>query len=220
MKVAPIRRRFSSGSTTPSSASRNWVVASTWTRLMWRWVRMTSMTRSPSPRRSSPLSTKTQVSWSPTARCTSVAATAELTPPLSAQITLPSPICRRKAPIVISMNDDASQVPAQPHTSKRKFRRMSRPSGVCATSGWNWMPYRLPGPTNAAQAELRVCAMGRKPGGSVVTTSPCDIQTASSGGSFAKRPTGSSTVTDACPYSRRSAGATPPPRSTASRSIP
>ena len=44
----------------------------------------------------------------------------------------------------------------------------------------------------------------------MVTTSPCDIQTASSGGSLVKSPTASSTVTDAWPYSRRSAGATPP----------
>ena len=44
-------------------------------------------TCSASPARSRPWSTKTQVSWSPTARCTSAAATAESTPPDSPQIT-------------------------------------------------------------------------------------------------------------------------------------
>ena len=61
--------------------------------------------------RSSPLSTKTQVSWSPTARCTSVAATAESTPPLSAQITLPSPIWLRSASMVVSMNEPPARCP-------------------------------------------------------------------------------------------------------------
>ena len=44
-------------------------------------------TCSASPARSSPWSTKTQVNWSPTARWTSAAATAESTPPDSPQIT-------------------------------------------------------------------------------------------------------------------------------------
>ncbi len=71
---------------------------------------------------------------------TSVAATAESTPPLRAHSTLPAPTRARMSLTAISMNDDGSQVPAQPQTSMRKLRRMSRPSGVCTTSGWNWMP--------------------------------------------------------------------------------
>ena len=58
---------------------------------------MTSSTRSGSSFRSRPLLTKTQVSWSPTARCTSVAATALSTPPESAQMTRPEPTCARIA---------------------------------------------------------------------------------------------------------------------------
>ncbi len=140
MKVRPMARRFSSGSVTPASAVRKRSVASTCTRLMWRWWLITSTTRSPSARRSSPLSTNTQVSCSPMAWCTSVAATAESTPPLSAQSTLPLPTRLRMSLTAISMNDAGSHVPAQPQTSMRKLRRMSRPSGVCTTSGWNWMP--------------------------------------------------------------------------------
>ncbi len=45
-------------------------------------------TCSRSCRRSNPVSTKMQVSWSPIARCTSAAATDESTPPDSPQITL------------------------------------------------------------------------------------------------------------------------------------
>ncbi len=62
MKVRPIRRRFSSGSVIPASAVRKRSVASTCTSLIWRWWDITSITRRPSSRRSSPLSTKTQVS--------------------------------------------------------------------------------------------------------------------------------------------------------------
>ncbi len=50
------------------------------------------------------------------ARCTRVAATAESTPPLSAQSTRPSPTRERTSETAMSMNDDGSQVPLQPHT--------------------------------------------------------------------------------------------------------
>ena len=48
-----------------------------------------------SPSRFNPWSTKTQVSWSPTARCTRSAATEESTPPESAHRTSASPTCSR-----------------------------------------------------------------------------------------------------------------------------
>ena len=48
---------------------------------MWKCRANVSSTCSASPSRISPWSTNTQVSWSPTARCTSSAATAESTPP-------------------------------------------------------------------------------------------------------------------------------------------
>ena len=54
---------------------------------MWNWRRKVSSTWSASPARMSPVSTKTQVSWSPMALCTRAAATAESTPPDSAHST-------------------------------------------------------------------------------------------------------------------------------------
>ena len=52
-------------------------------------------TASPSPFRRSPLSTKTHWSWSPIARCTSAAVTAESTPPESAHSTRSRPTVAR-----------------------------------------------------------------------------------------------------------------------------
>ena len=82
-----MRRRFSSGSLTPASRSRNCALASTTRRSMPRCRRKVASTCSRSCSRSSPWSTKMQVSRSPTARCTSTAATDESTPPDSPQIT-------------------------------------------------------------------------------------------------------------------------------------
>ena len=104
------------------------------------WPRKVLTTRSGSSARSSPLSTKMQVSWSPTAACTSAAATAESTPPESAQITWPLPTCSRVVRIDSSTKLAAVQSPEQPATSKRKLRSSWLPCGVCTTSGWNWMP--------------------------------------------------------------------------------
>ena len=79
--------RFVSGSVTPASFARNRSCACTCTSGTWKMPSNVSTTCSASPLRSSPWSTKTHVSWSPTARCTSSAATAESTPPESAQST-------------------------------------------------------------------------------------------------------------------------------------
>ena len=89
-----------------------------------------------------------QVSRSPTARWTSVAATAESTPPESAQMTLPSePVARawastrsRMRSTVESMKLAEVQSGLAPAMSNTKLRSTSRPRGVCTTSGWNWMP--------------------------------------------------------------------------------
>ena len=78
--------RFSSGSLTPASASRNRFWASTTCRSTPVAATKSRSTCSASPLRSRPWSTKTQVSRSPMARCTSAAATAESTPPDSPQI--------------------------------------------------------------------------------------------------------------------------------------
>ena len=89
-----------------------------------------------------------QVSRSPTARWTRAAATAESTPPDSAQMTFPSePTARawsstrvRISATVDSMKFAGVQVARAPAIPMTKFRRMSRPRGVWTTSGWNWIP--------------------------------------------------------------------------------
>ena len=81
--------RFSSGSVTPASAPRKRSAASTCTSACRGAAEGRRRTRSASPARSRPLSTKMQVSWSPTARWTSAATTAESTPPESAQMHPP-----------------------------------------------------------------------------------------------------------------------------------
>ena len=87
--------RFSSGSSTPSSSSRNRSCACTWTSGTWKCSPNVSTTCSASSWRNRPWSTKTHVSCSPTALCTSSAATAESTPPDSAQRTRSRPTCAR-----------------------------------------------------------------------------------------------------------------------------
>ena len=98
------------------------------------------MTCSPSFLRISPWSTKTHVSWSPIARCTSSAATDESTPPERPQMTFPPPTCARIAAICSSMIDAALHERSQPQMSSRNVVRICWPYGVWTTSGWNWMP--------------------------------------------------------------------------------
>ena len=66
---------------------RNSGPASTWISGMLKWPRNRSTTSLASPKRSRPVSTKTQVSWSPMASCRSRAVTAESTPPERPQMT-------------------------------------------------------------------------------------------------------------------------------------
>ncbi len=95
------------------------------------------------------------------------------------------------------------------------------PSGVWATSGWNWSPTRPSRPI-AATGEFAEQANTVKPGGGVSMWSPWLIQTARSDGRFAKSgdEPSAATVIVAGPYSRRSAGATAPPRASANSCIP
>ncbi len=79
--------RLASGSVTPASASKKRSAAFTWTRSMWNWRRKVSSTCSLSLARMRPVSTYTQVSWSPMALWTRAAATAESTPPDRAHST-------------------------------------------------------------------------------------------------------------------------------------
>jgi len=67
-KTRPMMRRFCSGSATPASAERKRSLASTWITFTPRLRAKVAITCSASLRRSSPLSTKTQVSRSPMAR--------------------------------------------------------------------------------------------------------------------------------------------------------
>ena len=103
------------------------------------------------------------------------------------------------------------RAPAMPIT---KLRRTSRPRGVWATSGWNWMPYRpRSGSTSPANGVESVWAVGWKPSGSRVIESPWLIQTGWSRSSPADRPSSTVNVTVAGPYSRFVAGRTSPPSS-------
>ena len=81
MNSSPTALRFSSGSETPSRRARNRSCAWTWTSGTWKCPSKVSTTCAASSLRRNPWSTKTQTSWSPTALCTSSAATAESTPP-------------------------------------------------------------------------------------------------------------------------------------------
>ncbi len=103
MNSRPMILRFSSGSVTPASASRNCSAASTTLSRTPVAATKSRSTCSASPARSSPWSTNTQVSWSPIARCTSAAATAESTPPDSPQMTRLPPTCARIASTCSSM---------------------------------------------------------------------------------------------------------------------
>ncbi len=121
MKVSPIWRRFRSGSVMPPSSlmKRSW--ASRWMRLIAMCSRNVETTRSASSARSRPLSTKMHVSWSPTARWTSVAATAESTPPESAQMTRPVPTWSAIVAMDSSTKEAGVQSPAQPAMLVRKL---------------------------------------------------------------------------------------------------
>ena len=87
MNSSPTILRFCSGSDTPASRARKRFCAWTWTSGTWKWPPNVSTTWSASFSRRRPWSTKTHVSWSPTALWTSSAATAESTPPESAHRT-------------------------------------------------------------------------------------------------------------------------------------
>ena len=112
MNSRPMILRFCSGSVTPASAARN--AGGGVDDLEVEPVAATKSfsTCSASPVRSSPWSTKTQVSWSPMARCTSAAATAESTPPDSPQMAWAEPTCARMRSVCSSMTPRMVQVGA------------------------------------------------------------------------------------------------------------
>ena len=167
MNSRPMILRFSSGSLTPASASRKRFCASTtWSSTPVAATKSRS-TCSASPLRSSPWSTKTQVSWSPIARCTSAAATAESTPPDSPQIAR-----RRRRPAARIRSTCSStmltivQVGRQPAMSCRKCSSTAWPCSVCSTSGCHCTPARPRSTSsNAATGVPAVEASTVKPGG-------------------------------------------------------
>src|SRR5918994_450494 len=190
MNSSPIARRFTSGSVTPASFARN---------------------------RSSAL-TCTHVSWSPTARWTSRAATDESTPPESAQRTAASPTWARIRATASSTMFTGVQSGSTPQPSKRKRFRTSFPRSVWDTSGWNWTPKSPRSLSSIAAIGIRsVRAVTRKPSGAFVTASPWLIQTDSWGARSASSVPGWSTASAVAPYSRSPVAATSPPSSRAPR---
>ena len=166
MNVWPMILRLRSGSVTPSRRRGTASVAST--NSSGRFIRSRKRFRTcfASSWRSTPLSTKMQVRRSPIARWISSAATAESTPPLRPQTTLPSPTCRRMRAVASSMNDAIVQSPVQPQTSNANAAGSRRPRSVCATSGWNSRPYSAGAVSSiAATGALALVATTRNPGG-------------------------------------------------------
>ena len=150
MNSRPMILRFSSGSCTPSSAPRNWSLASTTSRAS-KTASKSERTCSVSPSRIIPWSTYTHVSRSPIARCTIAAATAESTPPESAQIARPSPIWARIDSTCSSTMLSIVQVCRQPAMSCRKCSSTFWPCSVCSTSGCHCTP-ASPRPTSSNAA--------------------------------------------------------------------
>ncbi len=140
MNSRPMILRLRSGSVTPASFFRKRRDASTNTTFSCSRSAKRLRTCAASSLRSRPLSTNTHVSRAPIARFTMSAATAESTPPESAQITLPfGPTCSLTRSVASSTNERAFQSRRQPVRS-RKLARTLAPSSVWTTSGWNSMP--------------------------------------------------------------------------------
>src|SRR5215472_9576340 len=122
------------------------------------------------------------------ARCTSAAATAESTPPDRPQMARAPPTCLAILATCSSMMPRMVQSWRQPAATRNR-RSISRPAGVCATSGWNCTPYsRRAGSCTAATGEAAVRAVTVNPGGACVQVSPWDIHTCCGSGSPANSP--------------------------------
>ena len=142
-----------------------------------------AITWSPSFQRSRPVSTNTQVSWSPIALCSSAATTDESTPPDRPRITSSLPTCSRTRAIWSSMMWAAVHSVWQPQMSMTKRRSSAWPDLVWVTSGWNCTPYqRLSSLAIAATGMRSVRAVTMKPGGATETWSPWLIHTSRRGG--------------------------------------
>ena len=140
----------------------------TCTRSTWNWSRKTCTTSSASSRRSMPWSTKTHVSWSPIARCSSAATTSESTPPDRPQMTFASPTCARIA--LDGLVDDVDHRPRRRDAGDVVQEALDACPGrtaVCATSGWNCVAYSLRAASSIAATPVVGGARGdaRSPSG-------------------------------------------------------
>ncbi len=170
-------------------------------------------TCSASPVRSSPWSTKTQVSWWPMARWTSAAATAESTPPDSPQMAWAEPTWARIA--LDLLLDDAAHGPGRGAAG----RGQEPAQHGLAVLGVQHLGVEL----DAVQAPAGVLGGGHrggrrsgavtvKPGGATVQPSPWDIHTCWLAGSPSSSTPGSVTSSVVAPYSPPPVRATSPPR--------
>ena len=148
------------------------------------------------------------------------AATAESTPPDSAQITRPSPTWALTLATDSSMNDAVFQSRLQPQAS-RKLARTLRPSAVWLTSGWNWMPKRPRRASSmAAMGVLCVAAVTENPRGRRRSESPWLIHTLVGEPTPSKSREPSLRSSSAWPNSRQPAPFTSPPRRWPMRCMP
>ena len=122
MNSRPMILRFCSGSVTPASAAKKRASASTTCRSALKAPAKSASTPARSPCRRRPLSTKMQVSRSPMALSSSLAATDESTPPDRPRMTRPrSPTCLRMWTSASSAKLAIVQIGDSLQTRKRKF---------------------------------------------------------------------------------------------------
>ena len=174
-------------------------------------------TCSASPLRSRPWSTNTQVSWSPTARCTSAAATAESTPPDSPQMARLSPTC--VADLLDLLVDDVDHRPGRPAAGDVDEELLEH---LLAVLGVQHLGVPLHAGQPAARASSNAATgvlVGRgergEAGRRAATASPWLIHTRWPAGSPASSVPGSVTVTSVRPNSDRPVRATSPPSASA-----
>ena len=144
MNSSPTILRFSSGSTTPRSRVRNRSLASTKTRLhakcatedIAHQISLAEAQQAVVDKDRGQAVADRAVDERRRHRRIDAAAETEQHPAIADR----SWICR----MAVSMKCSAVQFVRQSQTSTRKLRSRSRPSGVWATSGWNWMPKRRP----------------------------------------------------------------------------
>mmetsp|Transcript_15989 Transcript_15989/g.37906 ORF Transcript_15989/g.37906 Transcript_15989/m.37906 type:complete len:218 (+) Transcript_15989:900-1553(+) len=179
MNPAPMALRFASGSVSPLSLESILSESSITVTGRWRCSLKVFITRSDSLNLRRPLSTNTQCSLSPITLCTSVAATAESTPPDSAHITCSSgPTCLATLAICFSITSSMDHVALTLATSKRKCLSVSLPRSVWVTSGWYCSPkMRFSVFSMATIAPCWLLPTASNPGGRTVHSSPWLIQT-------------------------------------------